>query len=140
MNKWTGRQSGGNHGCRTKQIEWKMIRNEKERGKGPEKLFEEITAEISLGKGNIHPRAGTVESLWQDKSKRNTLRYILIKLTKIKIQRKNIESNKGKATNNIQGNSHKVISWFFSGNCRPEESSMIYSNWQKGENLQPKTF
>ena len=87
-----------------------MIRNEKERGKGPEKLFEEITAEISLGKGNIHPRAGSVESLWQDKSKRNTLRYILIKLTKIKIQRKNIESNKGKATNNIQGNSHKVIS------------------------------
>ena len=42
--------------------------------------------------------------------RRNTLRRILIKLTKIKDKKKIIESNKGKATNNIEGNSHKVNS------------------------------
>ena len=41
--------------------------------------------------------------------RRNIPRHILIKLTKIK-DRENIKSNKGKATNNIQGNPHKVIS------------------------------
>ena len=41
--------------------------------------------------------------------RRNIPRHILIKLTKIK-DRENIKSNKGKATNNIQGNSHKVNS------------------------------
>ena len=41
--------------------------------------------------------------------RRNTLRYILIKLTKIKDKEKTIKSNKGKATDNIQGNLHKVI-------------------------------
>ena len=38
------------------------------------------------------------------------LRYVLIKLTKIKYKEKNIKRNKGKETNNIQGNPHKVIS------------------------------
>ena len=42
--------------------------------------------------------------------RRNMTRHILIKLTKIEFKEKNIKSNKGKATNNIQGNPHKVIS------------------------------
>ena len=42
--------------------------------------------------------------------RRNMPRHILIKLSKIKIQRKNNKSNRGRATNNIQENSHKVIS------------------------------
>ena len=42
--------------------------------------------------------------------RRNTSRHIVIKLTKIKDKEKNIKSNKGKAANNVQGNSHKVIS------------------------------
>ena len=40
---------------------------------------------------------------------RNIPTHILIKLTKIKFKEKNIKSSKGKATNNIQGNPHKVI-------------------------------
>ena len=35
--------------------------------------------------------------------RRNTPRYILIKLTKTKHTKKNIKSSKGKATSNIQG-------------------------------------
>ena len=40
--------------------------------------------------------------------RRNT-RHILIKLSKIKYK-KNIKSSKRKATNNIQGNPHNIIS------------------------------
>ena len=48
--------------------------------------------------GRIYPR-------------RNTPRHIVIKLTKIKHKYKNIKkNNKGKMTNNLQGNSHKIIS------------------------------
>ena len=42
--------------------------------------------------------------------KRNMLRHILIKVSKIKYKEKNIKSSKGKATNNIHGNPHKVNS------------------------------
>ena len=43
--------------------------------------------------------------------RRNTPRHIVIKLTKIKDKDKiNIKRNKGKMTNNIQGNSHQAIS------------------------------
>ena len=79
--------------------------------KGPKKIFEDITVKNfpNMGKeiatqvqegqrvpGSINPR-------------RNTPRHIVIKLAKIE-DIKVIESNKGKTTNNIQGNSHKVNS------------------------------
>ena len=41
--------------------------------------------------------------------RRNMPRHTVIKLTKTK-QRKIIKSNKGKTTNNVQGNFHKVNS------------------------------
>ena len=46
------------------------------------------------------------------KPRRNTPRHIVIKLTKIKHKYKNIKNNnnKGKMTDNLQGNSHKIIS------------------------------
>ena len=54
--------------------------------------------EAQRAPGRINPR-------------RNTLRHIVIKLTKIKDKDKiNIKRNKGKMTNNIQGNSHQAIS------------------------------
>ena len=43
-------------------------------------------------------------------SRRKTPRHILIKLSKIKYKEKNIKSSKGKTTNNIQANPHKVNS------------------------------
>ena len=42
--------------------------------------------------------------------RRNTARHILIKLSKIKYQEKNIKSSKGTTTNTTQGNPHKVNS------------------------------
>ena len=81
-----------------------------QREKGADKIFEAIMAEkfLNMGKeiakqvqesqrvpGRINPR-------------RNTPRHIS-KLTKIK-GRENIESNRGKTTNNIQGNSNQAMS------------------------------
>ena len=93
------------------------------REKGPEKIFEEIIVENvpNMGKeiatqvqevrrvpGRINPR-------------RNMPRHIVIKLTKIKDKGKIIESNKGKMTNNLQGNCHKVNSWFLSRNSTSQK-------------------
>ena len=82
------------------------------REKGPEKIFEEIMVENfpNMGKeiatqvqdaqrvpGKINPR-------------RNMLRHIVIKLTKIKDKEKLLKATREKMTNNIQGNFHKVNS------------------------------
>ena len=44
--------------------------------------------------------------LYKINPRSNTLRHTVIKLTKIKHKEKNTKSNKGKTTNNIQGNAH----------------------------------
>ena len=56
--------------------------------------------------------------------RRNTLRNILIKLTKIK--HTDVKSSKGKATSNIQDKTHMICSGSFSRHCRPEGNSRIY--------------
>ena len=85
---------------------------EAERQKGPEKRFEERIAENfpNMGKETVTQVQEVQKVPGRITPRRNMLRYIIIKLTKIKDKEKNIKSNKGKATNNIQRNSHKVIS------------------------------
>ena len=82
-----------------------------EREKGPEKILEEIIAEKfpNMGKETVTQVQKAQRVPGRIGSRRNTPRHIVIKLTKIK-DKKIIESNKGKMTNNIQGNSHKVNS------------------------------
>jgi len=48
-------------------------------------------------------------------SKRNILKYIIIKLTKIRDKEEIFKTSKGKATNNnnIQGNTCKLMNTFF---------------------------
>ena len=82
-----------------------------ERDKGPENIFEEIIGKnfSNMGK-EIAAQVQEVQRVtYRINPKRNMLRNIVIKLAKIK-KRKIIESSKGKTTNNIQGNSHKVNS------------------------------
>ena len=60
--------------------------------------------------------------------RRNTLRHIVIKLTKTKDKEKILKATrKGKATNYIQGNSHNVISWFFSRNSAGQKGVARYT-------------
>ena len=82
-----------------------------ERDKGPENIFEEIIGKnfSNMGK-EIAAQVQEVQRVtYRINPKRNMLRNIVIKLAKIK-KRKIIESSKGKITNNIQGNSHKINS------------------------------
>ena len=80
-----------------------------EREKVPEKIFEEIIGEnFPNMRKEIATQVQEVQRVpYRINPRRNTPRHIIIKLAKIR-QRKIIESSKGKMTNNIQGNSHKV--------------------------------
>ena len=84
---------------------------EEEKDKGSEKIFEEIIVKNfpNMGKA-IATQVQEVQRVPNRiNPRRNKPRHILIKITKIKFKEKNIKSTKGKATNNIQGNPHKVL-------------------------------
>ena len=73
--------------------------------------------------------------------RRNTLRHIVIKLTKIKDKDKiNIKRNKGKMTNNIKGNSHQAISYFSTVILQARREWHDIFKVMKGKNLQPRTL
>ena len=82
-----------------------------EREKGPEKIFEEIIVENfpNMGK-EIATQVQEAQSPRQDKPKEKYTETHRNQIDKNQRQRKSIKSNKGKPTNNIQGNSHKVNS------------------------------
>ena len=63
-----------------------------------------------MGKEIVNQVQEVQRVLYRINPRRNMPRHILIKLSKIKDKEKNIKSSKGKATNNIQGNPHKVNS------------------------------
>ena len=77
------------------------------REKGPQKTFEEIIAENfpNMGKETVTQVQEVQRVPGKINPRRDTPRYTVMKLTKIKDKEKIL-----KATNNIQGNSHKVIS------------------------------
>ena len=87
------------------------VPEEEEKKKGNEKTFEEIIVENfpNMGKEIVNQVQEAQRVPYRINPRRNTPRYILIKLSKIKYK-KNIKSSKGKTTNNIQGNPHKVNS------------------------------
>ena len=88
------------------------VPEEEEKKKWPEKIFEEITVENfpNMGKEIVNQIQEAQRVPYRIRPRRNMPRHILIKLSKIKHKEKNIKSSKGKTTNNIQGNPHKVNS------------------------------
>ena len=66
-----------------------------EREKGTEKIFQEIIAKNfpNMGKGPLTQIQEAQRVLYKINPRRNTLRHILIKLTKIKDKEKNLESS-----------------------------------------------
>ena len=88
------------------------VPKEEEKKKGYEKIFEESIVKNLPNMGKvIATQVQEVQSIpYMINPKRNTPRYILIKLMKIKHKQKNINSCKGKATNNIQEDPHKANS------------------------------
>ena len=82
------------------------------REKGPEKISEEIIVEHfpNMGKQRATHVQEAQRVTGRINPRRNTLRHIVIKLAKVKDKQKLLKANKGRTTNNIQGNSHKVNS------------------------------
>ena len=98
------------------------------REKGTEKIFEEIIAENfpNMGKEPL-TQIQEVRVPHKINPRRNTLRYILIKLTQIKDKEKILKAAREKKQINIQGNPNIVISRYFQQKlCRPEGSGTIY--------------
>ena len=87
------------------------VPEEEEKKKGTEKIFEEIIVEnfSNMGREIVNQVQEAQRVPYRINPRRNMPRHILIKLSKIK-DRGIIKNNKGKMTNNIQGNSHKVNS------------------------------
>ena len=150
MNKWGGKQISGNYGCRTEKRKrlktneeslrefWDNVKRTnisiigvpegEEREKETEKIFQEIIAENFPNMGK-EPFTHIQEAQWvpyKINPRRNTLRHILIKITKIK-DREKFESSYGKETNNIKGNHDKVIGWFFSRNPAGQKGVVQYT-------------
>ena len=84
----------------------------KEREKGPEKIFEEIIAESfpNMGKEIVNKVQKAQRVLGRINPRRNTLRHIVIKLTKIKDKDKTLKATREKQQ--IKRNSCKLSADF----------------------------
>ena len=87
-----------------------------ERDKGPQKILEEVIAKNfpNMGKEIVTQVQEMQRVPGKINPRRNMQRHIVNKLTKIKDKEKILTKN-GKATNNIQGNPHKVTRSFSEG-------------------------
>ena len=96
--------------CTNIRIIW--VREEEEKKKGTEKIFEEITVENfpSMGKEIVNQVQKAQRVPYRINRRRNMPRHILIKLSKIKYKEKILKTAREKTTNNTQGNPHKVNS------------------------------
>ena len=85
---------------------------EEEEKKGSEKIFEETIVETfpNMGKEIVSQVQEAQRVPYRINPRRNTPRHILTKLSKIKYKEKILKASRGKATNSIQGNPHKVNS------------------------------
>ena len=63
--------------------------------------------------------------------RRNTSRHIIIKLTKIKDKEKILKAAREKKHVTYKGTLIRLLADFFSRNCSPEGSDMIYLTWWK---------
>ena len=110
-----------------------------EREKGPGKIFEEIIAEKfpNMGKETLTQVQEVQRVPYRTNPRRNTLRHVLIKSTKIR-NRENIKSNKGKATNNIQGNPIQLSADFSAETLQARSEWHYIFKVLKRKNLQPR--
>ena len=101
---------------------------EEEKKKGYEKIFEEIIVENfpNMEKAIVNQVQEAQRFSYRINPRRNSLRNILIKLTKTK-HKENIKSSKGKAISNIQGNPHTFNSCSFSRNSAGQKGMAGYS-------------
>ena len=96
------------------------------------KHLKRLQPKISLTRGRKHSSPGSTESLIQDNCKEEHAKKLIIQTDKNYRQWKNIKINKRKATNNVEGNPHKVIVL----QARRKWHNIF--KVMKGKNLQPR--
>ena len=76
-------------------MHYRGLRRRRERERTRENISRDYSQKLPLhGKGKSHPSPGSAESPRQDKPKENTMRHIVIKLTKIKDKEKLLKAAK----------------------------------------------
>ena len=117
------------------------VPEEEVKNKGYKKIFEEITVESfpNMVKEIVNQVQEAQRVPYRINPRRNTPRYILIKLIKTKHTKKNIKSSKGKATSNIQGKPRMLNSLTVSTETLQTRRERQYIfKVLTGKNLQPR--
>ena len=107
---------------------WTIGVPEEEKKKGYEKIFEGIIVENfpNMEKEIVNQIQEAQKVPYRINPKRNMLRHILIILTKIKHKERILKAAREKQQSNIQGKSHTLNSWIFSGNSTGQKGMTEY--------------
>ena len=102
---------------------------QKKRQKGPEKISEEVIAEnfTNTGKEIVNQVQEAQRGPVRINPRKHIPRHTVIKVTKIKDKDKLLKATREKKTNNIQGNSHSIISYFLSKNSTNQKGMTQYT-------------
>ena len=105
-----------------------------EREKEPEKIFEKIIAEDfpNMGKEIVNQVQGAQRVPGRINSRRNTPRYIVTKLTKIKDRDKILKATGEKWQITCKGTPIKLSADFSTETLQARGNGMIYFKWWKG--------
>ena len=113
---------------------------EEEREKGTEKIFQEIIAKNfpNMGKESLTQIQEAQRVPYKINPRRNTLRHILIKLTKIKDKEKILKAAREKKQIADKGTPIRLSADFSTENLQARREWHDILNVMKGKNLQPR--
>ena len=118
------------------------MREGDEREKGPEKIFEEIIAKNlpNIGKESLTQiqEAQLIPDNYKINPRRNTLRHILIKLTKIKDKQEILKVAREKKKITYKGTPIRLLADFSAKSLQARRDWHNILKVMKGKNLQPR--
>ena len=119
---------------------YRGARRRREREKGTEKIFEEIIAEKfpHMGKEPLTQIQEAQRVPYKINPRRNTLRHILIKLTKIKDKEKILKAAREKKQITYKGTLIRLSEDFSTETLQARREWHDILNVMKGKNLQPR--
>ena len=123
-----------------KDLNISIIGNLDNREKGPEKIFEEKIAENfpNMGKELVNQVQEAQRVLGRINPRRNILRHIVIKLTKIKDRDKILKPTRVKQQITYKGTPIRLSADFSTETLQARRECHNIFNIMKGKNLQPK--
>ena len=121
---------------------YRSPRRRREREKGPERIFEEIIAEnfTNMGKEAVTQVQEAKRVPHRINSRKNMLRNIVIKLTKIKDKEKILKATKAKQQITYKGIPIRLLADVSAETLQARREWHNIFKVMKGENLQPRIF